>query len=155
RRLLLAALVQRLLDLPAVVLEAEDVGGGPQQALGEEQLDVLGPEALDVQGAARYEMLELLDRLRRADELAGAAAPGILLAGLLVDLAHRRRAADWAAVGKHVGLGIRGALLGDHPDDLRDDVAGALDDDGVADADVDAVADRRAEAVEALDVVLV
>ena len=42
-----------------------------------------------------------------------------------------------------------------HVDHLRDDVAGALDDDGVADADIAAVAQRLAVAADALDVVLV
>ena len=41
-------------------------------------------------------MLQALDRLRRADEPAGAAAHDVGLAGLLVDLAQRRRAADRA-----------------------------------------------------------
>ena len=40
-------------------------------------------------------------------------------------------------------------------DDLRDDVAGALDDDRVADAQVLAVADRLAVGADPLDVVLV
>ena len=40
-------------------------------------------------------------------------------------------------------------------DHLRDDVAGALDDDGVADADIAALAQRLAVAADALDVVLV
>ncbi len=35
-----------------------------------------------------------------------------------------------------VGLRVRRPALGHDPDDLRDDVAGALDDDGVADADI-------------------
>ena len=47
------------------------------------------------------------------------------------------------------------ALLEDDVDDLRDHVAGALDDDGVADADVLAVADRLTVIADAGDVVLV
>ena len=155
RRLLLAPLEQRRLDRLAVLLEPEDVDRHLEQPLGEEQLDLLVAEPLDVQRAARHEMLELLDRLRRADQLAGAAPPRIRLAGLLVDLAHRRRAADRADLGKHVGLRILRPLLEDHLDDLRDHVARPLDHDRVADHDLGAVADRRAEAVEALDVVLV
>ena len=43
-----------------------------------------------------HEMLEPLDRLRRADEAAGAAPHRIELAGLRVDLAHGMAAADRA-----------------------------------------------------------
>ena len=83
------------------------------------------------------EMLQPLDRLRRADERAGAAAHDVGLAGLLVDLAQRRRTADRADVGKHVGRRFRRALFeSTHLQNLRDDVAGALHAHRVADAHV-------------------
>ena len=96
-----------------------------------------------------------LDRLRRADQLARAAPARILLAGLLVDLARRRRTANRAGMRELVGHGVGRALVHHHADDLRDDVPCPLDDHRVADADVVAFADRLAVAVHALDVVLV
>ena len=123
--------------------EGEDVGGDLDQPLLEEQLDLLVAEPLDVEGVARAEMLEALDRLRGADEAAGAAAHDVGLAGLLVDLAQRRRAADRAdeisvvVLREDVGLRAVRPLVGDDFEDLRDDVAGALDDDRVADPHVE------------------
>ena len=76
------------------------------------------------------EMLQPLDRLGRADEAAGAAPRHHAL------LAHREAAADRALVGELVGRRLRRAALQDDADDLRDHVAGALDDDGVAVAHV-------------------
>ena len=116
--------------------EREDVGRRLDQPVVEEGLDLLLAQPLDVEGVARDEMLQALDPLRRADEAAGAAAHHVDLAGLLVDLAHGVAAAGRAAVGKLVGLGALRALLRHDADDLRDDVAGALHDHGVADAHV-------------------
>ncbi len=51
-------------------------GGADPQILVfafEEELDLLGAEAFDVEGIARDEMLQMLDRLRTADEAARAA----------------------------------------------------------------------------------
>src|SRR6202022_138553 len=50
---------------------------------------------------------------------------------------------------------IPGPLVEHHVHHLRDDVAGALDDDGVADADIAALAQWLAVAADALDVILV
>jgi hypothetical protein len=127
------------------------------QAGVEEQIDVLSAQPLDIHGAARHEMAQPLDRLRRTDELARAASARILLAGLLVELARGGRTADRAGVRELVGHGVGRTFLEDHPDDLRDDVAGALDDDGVADADIDRPSPRigSARRVDALDIVLV
>ena len=103
----------------------------------EEDLDLLLAQALDVEGVARDEMLQALDRLRRADEAAGAAAHHVDLAGLLVDLAHGVAAADRAdARGTDRALRPCGRLSEHDAEDLRDDVAGALHDHRVADAHV-------------------
>ena len=64
-RLRLAPLEQRLLHFGAAVLQREDVGGGLEQPGIEEQVDVLGAEPLDIHRAARHEMAQRLDRLRR------------------------------------------------------------------------------------------
>ena len=81
-------------------------------------------------------MLEALDRLRGADQRAGAAAHDVGLPGLLVDLAQSRRSADRADVRKLVRFGARGPLVEHDFEDLRDDVAGALHHDRVADPHV-------------------
>ena len=94
-------------------------------------------------------MLQPLHRLRRADQRAGAAAHR------LVFLAHGMTAAHRARLRKLVRLGALRPLVHDDADDLRDHVAGALDDDGVADAKIDAVANRTAVVADALDVILV
>ena len=98
---------------------------------------------------ARHEMAQPLDLLRRADQPAGAAAHRLAV------LAHRMAAAGRALGRELVGLrGLR-PLVEHDIDDLRDHVAGALDDHGVADADIGAAADRLAVVADALDVVLV
>ena len=87
---------QRRTALPVARLQRENVGRRADQALGKKELDQLLAQALDVEGVARHEMLEPLDRLRRTDERAGAAAHHVRFARLLVDLAQSRRAADRA-----------------------------------------------------------
>ena len=87
---------QRRAFLPFARAKGEDVGRRADEALPEEELDLLVAEPLDVEGVARCEVLQTLDRLRRADEMAGAAADDVGFARLLVDLAQRRGAADRA-----------------------------------------------------------
>ncbi len=131
------------------VLQREDVGGLANPAVGEEGLGLLRPQPLDVEGGARDEMLQLLDRLRRADEAARTTAHRLAL------LADRVRAADRAFLGEGVGPAVRGAAGEVHILDLGDHVARAIDRHPVADADVAPLADRLAAAVAAGDVVLV
>ena len=69
--------------------EREDVARLLDPALLEEQLDLLLAQPLDVEGAARDEMLQVLDLLIRAGELAGAACDHPLTAGR-GGLAHHR-----------------------------------------------------------------
>ena len=117
-------------------LKGEDVRRRLDQALVVERLDVLLAEPLDIEGVARDEMLEALDPLGRADKAAGAAPHGIDLAGDGIDLAHGMAAASRAQSGKDELFRALRPLLLNHAENLRDDVAGALDDDRVADADV-------------------
>src|SRR5690606_36460171 len=91
---------------------------------------------LDIKGIARDEMLQPLHCLRAADKAAGAAPHRILLARRLVYLLRCMAAADRAVIGKDVRLAVFRALFRDDGDDLRDDIAGALDDHGIADADI-------------------
>src|SRR5947209_19613609 len=58
----------------------ENVGCRAHEALGKEHLDLLVAEPLDIESVARAEMFQPLDRLRFADEAAGAAANDILVA---------------------------------------------------------------------------
>lgn len=75
-------------------------------------------------------MLQPFDQLGLADQAAGAAASDI------VALAHGLGAADRAMGREDVGDGVRRAPLQHDRDDLGDDIAGALQHDGVAYADV-------------------
>ncbi len=75
----LAVLQLRQLAGAVTVLQGEDVGGFGDPAVAEQFLDQLGAQPLDVEGGARDEMAQLLDRLRRADQPAGAAADRIAL----------------------------------------------------------------------------
>src|SRR6476646_10991314 len=97
----------------------------------------------------------MLDLLKRARKLSGTAGPRTLLAGRRL-LAHNVGVqVTGAFLREMVRPGILRTLVDDHIDDLRNDVARTLNDDGIADADVAAVAQLLAIAANALDVVLV
>ena len=81
-------------------------------------------------------MLQALFCLCGADEPAGAAAHDVGASRSLVDLAHRSAAAGWADLRELVRLGALGPLVEVDAHHLRDHVAGAAHDHGVADADV-------------------
>src|SRR5205807_2219408 len=57
-----------------VARQAEDVGRRLDQALVEKGLQLLFAQALDVEGAARDEVLQMLDALERTGQFAGATA---------------------------------------------------------------------------------
>src|SRR3546814_8916501 len=57
-----------LLDLLPPVAQPEDVGRSGNQPVGEEGLNVLGAQPLDVEGIAADEMPQAFQRLRRADQ---------------------------------------------------------------------------------------
>src|SRR5205085_9640277 len=111
-------------------VEAEDVARLADQPVLPQGGDVLLAEPLDVEAMARHKVPEPLDGLRGADQPAGAAPRD------LAGLAHRETAADRAMVGEPVGPRLLWAAIEYDRDDLRDHVAGALNDDGVADAHV-------------------
>ena len=91
---------------------------------------MFGAEPFDIKGAAGYEMFQLFRRLGRAGVAAGAAPGDLALA------ADSRAAAFRAGVGHLEGLGVFWALVGHHFNHLRDHVAGALYNHGVANAHV-------------------
>src|SRR5215475_6052251 len=78
-------------DLGVTRFEREDVGRLRDPALLEEQRNLLLTQPFDVEGAARDEMLQVLDFLMRTGELAGAARNRPFLAAC-GRLAHHRRA---------------------------------------------------------------
>src|SRR5690606_38016617 len=88
-------------------------------------------------------------RLRRTDQASGTAPDGF------APLPHGVAAASRADIGKFVGLAVGGPLFRHDVQDLRDDIAGALDDDSISNANVAPVADRLAAASNAPYVVLV
>src|SRR5579883_1076301 len=147
-------------DLGVALMEAEDVRRRLDQTVAPEGEDVLLAEPVDIEGKARAEMDEALDRLCRADEAAGAAPRGFarLADGeAAADRALRLRRPRRRQLRTHRKGRRRGPSLGHHRDDLRDDVAGALDDDGVAVAEVLArdlvlVMQRRARDDDAADI---
>ena len=116
--------------------KSEDVGRRLDQSVVVESFDMLLAEPLDIEGVARHEVLQALDPLRRADQSAGAAPDGILLAGIRVDLACGVTAAGWADIGKDESLRALRPLFWNPSENLRDDIAGALHDHGIADADI-------------------
>ena len=107
--------------------EREDVGRLLDPALLEEQLDLLLAQPLDVEGAARDEMPQVLDLLngqanspvqRRARPPRRPA-----IASRTTSVLQRTR----AFLREMIGLGVLRPLLEHDVEHLRDDVAGALD----------------------------
>src|SRR6185503_20832275 len=93
--------------------------------------------------------------LIRASELAGAAGTGPLLAGRGLFAHHIGMERARAPLRKLIGFGVPGALVEDDVHHLRNDVAGTLNDNGIADTDVAAFAQHFALAADALDVILI
>src|SRR5947209_8537889 len=84
RRLAIAfALGEFLCGFRVAPRQRENIGGGAHKTFLEEHLDLLVAEPFDVEGVARAEMLQPLDRLRLADQSAGAAAHDILVSLLV------------------------------------------------------------------------
>src|SRR5205085_3958991 len=79
-----------------LAVEAEDVARLADQPVLPKGSDVLFAQPLDVEAMARHEMAQSLDRLRGADQPAGAAPRH------LAGLAHRMTPADRAMIGKLV-----------------------------------------------------
>ncbi len=89
-------------------------------------LDQLVAEPLDVERAARGEMLDLFLALRRAGPSAGAARHR------LIGLAHHRRSAHRADAGQGHRLRSRHPALEQHSRHFRNHIPGAADDHGIA-----------------------
>ncbi len=87
-------------------------------------------QPLDVESGARGEVDQPLLDLRAAGEPAGAAPHR------LARIAHGGAAANRAMVGKDVGQGFRRSALRHRSQDLRNDVARALQHHGVANANI-------------------
>src|ERR1700677_3109737 len=135
--------------------QREDIRRLLHPALFEKQLDLLFTETVDIEGAARGEQLEVLDLLVGAGEFAGAAGAGALLAGggFLAHHVGAQRARTF--LRKVEFLGVVRPLVNHDIDHWRNNVAGALDDNGIADHDLAALAQLLAIAAKAFDVILV
>src|SRR5215213_2988395 len=86
-------------------------------------------EALDIHPAARYEVMDVALELRWTS---GVRAKSDCFAFSAVS----RRAADRAKLWHNEFQLVSSSPLGDDLDDLRDDIAGALNDNAIADANV-------------------
>ena len=82
------------MDFAVALLQREDIGGLLDPSLLVEQLDLLLAEAVDIEGAARHEVLEMLDGLIGTGKFAGAARDSAFLARRRSARAPRRCAAD-------------------------------------------------------------
>src|SRR6185503_2675096 len=120
------------LELVVARLQREDVAGLLHPALVEEELDLLLAEPVYIEGAARHEQHEMLDLLERTGELAGAAGAGALLAGLRLFAHDVSLEPARALLREVIFLRAFRPLVDDDVDNLRDHVAGALDDHRVA-----------------------
>src|SRR5258706_12095114 len=96
----------------------------------------------------------MLDLLVGTGELAGAAGARALLAGRGL-LAHHLGMQRARTFRRKVILLFPTRLVRYYVNNLRDDVAGALDDDGVADPDIAPLAQLLAVAADAPDVILI
>src|ERR1700722_3270996 len=103
------------------LLQRENIGRLPHPLVFVEQLDLLLAQAIDIEGAARHEVLEVLDRLIGTGELAGTM--GARPFGTARDnLAHPggvQRA--WALLRKLIHLGAARTLVEDDTEHLRND----------------------------------
>src|SRR3954454_22945419 len=109
--------------------QPEDIAGTADHAFVPEFPDDLLAQALDIEGVAADEVAQPLDRLGVADQAAGAAPDHLALRP------DGGAAADRAVVGEPVGLRFGWSFVLHDLDDLRNHVAGPLDDDQIADSD--------------------
>src|SRR5437870_2139807 len=104
--------------------EAEDVGRLRDPAEIEEFADGLVPQPFDIERAAADEMAQPFLPLRRTDQPAGAADIDLAFLGQRFRIAFR-------AMGRE-GPGVAEFVASQILDDLRDDIARALEHDTVA-----------------------
>src|SRR6202790_1797828 len=135
--------------------QREDVGRLLHPAVFEKEFDLLFAETIDVEGAARGEQFQVLDLLVGAGEFAAAAGARALLPGRGLLAHHPAAQRTRTFLRELIGPGVLGALVEHHIHHLRDDIAGALDDDGIADPYIAALAQLLAVAADAPDVILV
>ena len=131
------------------LLQRKDVDRRHHETVLVEFLNLFVAEPIDIERQPRNEMLEPFRRLRGTDQRPGAAANHLIVLANGMATAHR------TDLRKFVRFRVRRPFLQHNIGDLRNHVAGALHDHGVADADIDAVADRAAVIADPLDVVFV
>src|SRR5262249_2790516 len=101
--------------------EREDVGRLLDPALLEEEHELLLAEPVDVEGAARHEMPQMLDLLERTGKLAGAVGAHALLAAG-DRFAHHLGLERARACGRKLVRPGAARLVLDDAEHLRDDV---------------------------------
>ena len=115
------------------VVQSENICRRGNQPILQKGNDMPGAETLDIEGVARHEVLQPLDILGRADQATGATADRFAFRPDGVAAAGR------AGFRENIGLRAVRPLVEQHLDYLGNDVAGALDDDGVAFPDLPAL----------------
>ena len=136
--------------------QRKNIGRLLHPSLVEEEFDLLLAETLDIEGAARgeqFQVLDLLDRDRRTRRCSGRARPPRRSRSPRAPL--RCAAGTDTCSEIEMSFAFLRPLVDHHIDDLRDHVAGALDDDGVADPDIAPLAQLLAVAADAPDVILI
>src|ERR1041384_7960558 len=98
-------------DFVVAVLKGENLGRLLDPAALVEQLDLLVAKPVNVEGAARHEMLEMLDDLIGTSEFTGAAGDRAFFAGRGLIADHFAVQRTRAAGGKFVRLGAARTLL--------------------------------------------
>ena len=106
-----------------MLVQAEDIRGRFDQSIFPKRDDVFFPKPFYIKSVPRHKMFELLDGLRRANQTACTPA------GSLPIITNGSTAADGASSGMANGTAF--AFIPDILHHLRDDVAGALDYNGI------------------------
>src|SRR5215211_1488392 len=124
------------LELTIAFFEREDVGRLLDDVALEEKRDLLFAQAVDIEGAARYEVLKVLYFLERTRELAAATSNGAFVAGRSRVANHGGLQRAGADLREIVRLGTLGPFLRNDAEHLRDHIAGTLDHHRIAKAHI-------------------
>ena len=121
---------------PIALAQRENIGRLLDPPLLVEKGDLLFAETVDIESAARYEVFKVAERLIWAGEFSGAAGTRSLRAARN-GLAHNVRMQRARTLrGEFIRLGVTQPLFQDHVKNLRNNIAGALDGNGIAFANI-------------------
>ncbi len=136
QRLALAFFQHGGAHLVSLIAQAEDIGRLIQDASAMEYIDIAFAQSFDIEYPAADNIFEILDTLVRTGLIAGAFARHAFLTlavGFAQDFGLQRARTDDR---KFIRSGIGGTFTQFDTNDLRDDIAGALDAHHVADMDI-------------------